>query len=73
MRTQEEIVNRIGILTAIIGRQQDLLYDMALVNKERKCIWGIHQIDKKMQRAYSEIIILEWVMGEEQQRTEVSQ
>ena len=71
MRTPEEIIQRIGILTAIIGKQQDILYDMALANKDRKCIWGIHQIDKKMQRAYSEIMILEWVMGEEQpQRSE---
>lgn len=64
MRTPEEIIQRIGILTAIIGKQQDELYDMALANKNRRCIWGIHQIDKKIQRAYNELMILEWVMGE---------
>ena len=71
MKTSAEIIQRIGILTAIIGKQQDELYDMALANKNRKCIWGIHQIDKKMQRAYTEIMILEWVMGEMECHTDL--
>jgi hypothetical protein len=64
VRTQDEIVKRIGILTACIGANQDRLYDLALQNKQRKVIFEIHEIDKKTMRLYSELRVLEWVLGE---------
>lgn len=65
MRTEEEIVKRIGVLTATIGRMQDELYDMALRNKHRHCIYELHLIDKKVMRCYNELMVLEWVLGKE--------
>ena len=65
MRSQDEIVKRIGVLTAVIGAQQEELYNMALNDRKRKCIWEFHLIDKKIQRAYNELLVLEWVMGKE--------
>lgn len=64
MRSEDEIVKRIGVLTACMGAHQDRLYDLALQNKKRKVIWEIHEIDKKIMRLYHELRNLEWVLGE---------
>jgi len=64
MKTQEQIIARINILTSIIGHLQEKLYDLALQNNTRKIIWKIHDLDKKMVAAYNEVKMLEWVLDD---------
>jgi len=68
MRSEKEIIQRIGVLTAIIGKAQDELYDMALSGRARKCVWEINTLNKKIQRAYAELLYLQWVLGREEAR-----
>jgi hypothetical protein len=64
MKTREQIIARINALTAGIGGQIDHVYDLALENKERGVIWELHNADKKIQRLYSELLTLQWVLEE---------
>ena len=65
MKSKDDILKRIGVLTATMGNLQEQLYDLALEGKQRKCIWKIHELNKKIVSYYREITILEWTIGDD--------
>ena len=65
MRTEEEIIARIGLLTKRIAHHQEYIYDMALQQKMRGSIWQIASHAKRMRADYDELLTLEWVLGKE--------
>ena len=65
MRTEAEIIGRIGLLTKRIAHHQEQIYDMALRQQMRGAIWATASHAKRMRADYDELLTLEWVLGRE--------
>jgi hypothetical protein len=65
MKSEQWIIHRINELTGKIGDIQNELYDIVLDPGQRKCIYSIQDLSKKMTKYYTEIKILEEILKPE--------